>query len=85
MGKTYKDKANYYRFKSKQKEMPSWMEEKYKAMELKYKGHREGNNRKSSAKSKKLERRSRRNKEEPKTCVFNTDDCSVMPNNHGMK
>lgn len=62
MGKTYKDQANFHRFKGTLDEAPEHLREKGELMERHYKGYRSGDDQKSNAKSKVIERRKERKK-----------------------
>ena len=60
MGKTYKDTANFHRFKDTLENAPKHIREKGELMESKYKGYRFGDDRKSNANSKVVECRKER-------------------------
>lgn len=57
MGKTFKDQANYHRFKGSLDDAPEHLREKGELMERHYKGYCSGDDRKGDARSKVIERR----------------------------
>lgn len=60
MGKTYKDKANYFRFKDRRDSAPAELQEQIDVMDAHDAGYRYGHTRKSVAKDKAIERRAER-------------------------